>query len=66
MRGTPEKFQERIMRLPEVLACVGLSRATIYRLIDMGSFPKQRKLGVRSVGWYASDIEAWLAERMYA
>ena len=54
-----------IMRFPEVVAQTGLSRATLYRLVNEGEFPRQVQLTSRSVGWYAKDIEKWLQEREY-
>jgi prophage regulatory protein len=45
-----------------VLTRTGLSRATIYRMIGAGSFPRQVKLGTRGMGWRASDIDRWTAD----
>lgn len=56
----------RILRLPEVMARVGICRASIYLRIADGSFPKQISLGARAVGWLESDIDAWLAARIAA
>ena len=57
-----------ILRRPAVEARVGLSRSTIYALMqrDDGSFPRPIKLGERAVGWKAEDIDAWLAARPVA
>ena len=41
----------------------GLSRTSIWRQVDRGTFPKPVKLGPRAVGWRASDIEEWLRNR---
>jgi prophage regulatory protein len=54
----------RILRLPEVMARVGLKRASIYQHIAAGTFPKQIALGVRAVGWLESEIDAWLTVRV--
>ena len=37
----------------------GLSRATIYRLIKSGKFPRPLSLGTGSVRWRQSDVIAW-------
>jgi len=37
------------IRLPKVLALVGLSQTTIYDMAKAGRFPKQVKLGGRAV-----------------
>ncbi len=52
-----------IYRLPAVLEVTGLSKATIYRLLDRDEFPPRVQLSRRCVGWRVADIEAWLDER---
>lgn len=37
----------------------GLSRATIYRLIKIGKFPRPLSIGTGSVRWRQSDVVAW-------
>lgn len=54
---------DRILRVSEVAARVGMCRATIYRRIATSEFPAAISLGGRSVGWKLSDIEAWIASR---
>jgi prophage regulatory protein len=53
-------------RLDEVLSISRLSRASIYRLISLGLFPKPVKLGLRSNGWRVADVQAWLDSRKLA
>ena len=53
----------RILRLPKVLEITGLSRTTVWRQIQAGTFPRPLKLGPRAVGWPASDIDEWLRNR---
>ena len=52
-----------ILRLPEVSQATGLSRSTIYRLVQAGNFPPSLKLTPRTIGWYSTDIETWIAAR---
>jgi len=54
----------RILRLPEVTARTGLSRATIYALMRQGRFPRQVRIGARAVGWIEAEVEAWIQERI--
>lgn len=56
----------RIIRLPEVISTVRLSRSEIYNQIADGRFPKQIQLGGRSVGWVQSEIQDWLRKKMAA
>lgn len=51
----------RLIRLPEVIARVGLKRSSIYRYMAEGRFPKSRSLGSRCVVWVEAEIEAWIA-----
>ena len=53
----------RILRLPEVSRATGLSRSTIYRLVRSGTFPQSVALTARTIGWYSTDIETWIAAR---
>ena len=52
-----------ILRIKDVTRITGLSRSTIYLLIDRGQFPKQVRLGARAVGWREADVLAWLESR---
>ena len=52
-----------ILRLPALLARVGLSQATIYRMISSGEFPRSVRVGVRATGWRSGEVDEWLASR---
>jgi prophage regulatory protein len=60
--GSPVRF----LRLPEVRNRVPYSRATIYRLIAAGQFPRPYSLGARAVAWLESDLTAWIEARLSA
>lgn len=51
----------RLIRLPEVMARVGLKRSSIYHRMTEGRFPKGRSLGPRCVVWVEAEIDAWIA-----
>ncbi len=51
----------RLIRLPEVIARVGLKRSSIYQRMAEGRFPKGRSLGPRCVVWVEAEIDAWIA-----
>lgn len=59
----PAPRRSRVLRLPQVMDAVGLSKATIYRLAQMGKFPKPFKIGISAVGWDEAEIEFWIFER---
>jgi len=54
----------RFMRIDDVVATVGVSRATIYRMIANKEFPAQHQLTKRSIGWWQSDVDSWLQSRL--
>jgi prophage regulatory protein len=54
---------DRVVRLPELKAIVGLGTSTVYELMAAGTFPKQVKLSARAVGWRRSELMAWLQSR---
>lgn len=52
---------ERIIRLKTVLNRTGLSRTTLYRKIDEGTFPRQVKISIHGAGWHESAVNRWIA-----
>lgn len=56
----------RYIRRTEVEDLTGLSRSTIYRLMDAGQFPRPIRLTQKAVGWKETDIAAWLESRPVA
>jgi len=57
------KGPSKVLRCAEVLHRTGLSKATIYRLMDRGLFPLRRPLCSGAVGWSEEEVEAWIDER---
>lgn len=54
----------RMLRLPEVVNRTALSRSQIYRLIELGTFPRQVPLSERAAGWVEEEVDGWLRERI--
>jgi prophage regulatory protein len=52
---------DRIIRLSTVLSRSGLSRSTVYRKMDEGTFPPKVKLSLNGVGWRESELNRWIA-----
>ena len=50
----------KILRLPQVIQRVGISRSSIYAAIQSCAFPAPIPLGRRTVGWLAHEIDAFL------
>lgn len=56
-------METRIERLPDVMRRTGLRKTRIYALEKLGRFPKRIRISERAVGWYASEIDQFLASR---
>jgi prophage regulatory protein len=56
---------DRILRLNTVLNRTGLSRSTLYRKMQAGTFPQNVKISARCAGWRQSAVEEWLRNPMF-
>lgn len=56
---------DRILRLKSVLDRTGLSRSTMYRKIQQGTFPPHIRIPTRCTGWRESAVAAWLRNPMF-
>jgi prophage regulatory protein len=63
MIGKQQYAAVQLLRLPDVMRLTGLSRTTLYRLIDKGQFPRQINISDRAVAWRASEVEEWIHSR---
>ena len=59
-------MQDRLLRRREVEKITGMSRSSIYRLMQYGEFPRPVRIGPAAVRWKASDIMAWIESRPVA
>ncbi|ASF45486.1 helix-turn-helix transcriptional regulator [Methylovulum psychrotolerans] len=55
--------QPELWRLPKVCKFVGLSKSTIYQMIQNKKFPAPLKIGARAVAWRADIITKWIQDR---
>lgn len=51
---------DRLLRLPEVLRLVSVSRSAWWSGISIGIYPRPVRIGVRSVAWRYRDIKPLL------
>jgi prophage regulatory protein len=56
---------DRIIRLPTVLHKTGLSRSTVYRKMEAGTFPRNLRLSLRCAGWREAEVNDWLRNPMF-
>ncbi|WP_296625964.1 AlpA family phage regulatory protein [Rhizorhabdus sp.] len=57
-----DRRKDRLLRIAQVRERTGLSVATVYRREAVGTFPLRVRLGPRSVAWYESDIDDFVAD----
>lgn len=62
----PESVGIRIIRLSVVERKVGVKKATIYRWMKEGLFPRPVSIGRRAVGWLENEIDEWILSRTRA
>lgn len=55
-----------IIRLRQTVEKTGLSRSTIYNLMNAGTFAPKIQISVRAIGFLESDVDAWIAARVAA
>jgi prophage regulatory protein len=60
-----EEPSNRIIRLPTVLNKTGLSRSTLYRKMEAGTFPRNLQISRRCAGWREADVDVWLRNPMF-
>ena len=53
----------RFLRVPDVLARIGVSRSTLYQWLSEGRFPPSIPLGPRSVAWLERDVTEWIERK---
>jgi len=56
-------MKDRLLKLREVQDATSVKKSTIYHLMSLGEFPKNIKVGSRSVAWRESEIQQWIADR---
>jgi prophage regulatory protein len=56
--------EERLLRVADVSAVVGVSRAYIYHLMKQGTFPRPIALSRNCARWVHSEVQTWVHERI--
>ncbi len=56
----------QIIRLPDVIAMTGMSRASIYNMVKRGDFPQHVKIGPKASGWVVAEVQEWIAAKVRA
>ncbi|HHI4955039.1 helix-turn-helix transcriptional regulator [Vibrio parahaemolyticus] len=53
----------QLVSINEILKAIGVSRATIYRWMDAGTFPASIDVSEGRVAWYEHEIKEWIKSR---
>lgn len=61
-----QKAVDPMLRMKSVIALTGLSRSTLYRLIESGDFPPGVRLTTHTIAWPASEVANWIQLRIAA
>lgn len=63
-RARPRSLNPRLIRIDEVKRICGISRASIYSAIKLGTFPPPIKVSGRASAWIKQEIEDWVEQRI--
>jgi prophage regulatory protein len=56
-------MMDRMIRPAEAAKKLGISRSTLYEMIDRGLLVKPQPISMRAVGWRESVLDAFLQQR---
>jgi prophage regulatory protein len=58
---------DTFLRIPDVLVAAGVSRSTLYEMMEAGKFPRPVKPNDdRAVRWLATEVVDWQRKRIEA
>jgi prophage regulatory protein len=63
---TRKVFVMRLFRLNQVKEITGLSRSSLYQMMDKGLFPRSINIGPRAIAWTDISINEWIESRINA
>ena len=55
---------DRLINMKEVLYLIPLSKSSIYRQIQEGTFPKQVRIGRSHIAFREAEVRAWIKSRL--
>lgn len=53
-----------LIKLTSVKSMTGLSKSTIYAMMNKGVFPKSISIGERSVAWIEMEVQKWIENKI--
>jgi len=61
--ATTQNSADRFLTAAELDQLHPVSRATRWRMIEKGSFPKPIRISPGRIAWRESDVRAWMGEQ---
>ena len=55
---------KNLIKLTTVKSMTGLSKSSIYAMMQKGQFPKNVTIGARAVAWIEAEIQNWIEEKI--
>ena len=55
-----------LLRLNKVKEITGLSRSSLYQMMDRGLFPRSINIVSRAIAWTDASIQDWIESRINA
>jgi prophage regulatory protein len=62
-RGDERRCAMRFIRSRDVVDMIGVSRSTLWRMVQAGTFPQPVRITSRSRGYLLEAVEAWMKAR---
>jgi prophage regulatory protein len=57
---------DKFLRLADVCGLLGISRSTVYRLVNQGAFPAPILISLKAKGWLESEVRNYQKSRIAA
>ncbi|EPT9252276.1 helix-turn-helix transcriptional regulator [Vibrio alginolyticus] len=54
----------QLIKTSEVIEMTTLSKASLYRYMQAGLFPRNVSLGGGAIAWSQEEVEAWIMKRL--
>lgn len=54
----------KLIKLASVKSMTGLSKSSIYAMMQKGEFPRSVTIGSRAVAWVEAEIQKWIEEKI--
>jgi prophage regulatory protein len=58
-----QNLSGQLYRMKDLIACLPLSKSSIWAGVKDGTFPKPIRLSKRTVAWTQGQLDAWLTSR---